>query len=95
MFDCMIKIIIMIRLIMVGQGSRSCAKARRALAEKFGLTTKILSTNKRYFVAILRFVAIYALFGRPGQKSAFWGQQQCFLGKKCIITYFILHIILN
>ena len=25
----------------------------------------------------------------------FWGQQQCFLGKKCIITYFILHIILN
>lgn len=40
MIDYMIKIIIMIRLIMVGQGGRSCVKAQRALAEKFGLRRK-------------------------------------------------------
>ena len=38
------------------QGGRSCAKARRAFAEKS--RTKIWSPNIRYFVAILRFVAI-------------------------------------
>ena len=25
---------------------------------------------------------------------AFWGQKQCLLGKKCSITWYILHIIL-
>ena len=56
----------------------------------------ILSPNIRYFVAIIRFIAIYALFGIYfGKKSAFLGQKQCFLGKKCTITWYILHIILN
>ena len=32
---------------------------------------KTLSTNTRYFVAILRFIRIYALFGTLGAKSAF------------------------
>ena len=27
-----------------------------------------------------------------GKKSAFLGQKQCFLGKKCTITWYILHI---
>ena len=27
-----------------------------------------------------------------GKKSAFFGQKQCFLGKKCTITRYILHI---
>ena len=30
-----------------------------------------------------------------GKKSAFLGQKQCFLGKKCSITWFILHISLS
>ena len=30
-----------------------------------------------------------------GKKSAFLGQKQCFLGKKCTITWYILYIILN
>ena len=30
-----------------------------------------------------------------GKKSAFLGQKQCFVGKKCTITWFILHISLS
>ena len=44
--------------------------------------TKSFSPNIRYFVAILRFVAIYALFGNlwatkvfPGSKTVFRGQE--------------------
>ena len=37
------------------QGGRSCMNLRTALAEKFGL-------GRQYFVAILRFVAIYAFY---------------------------------
>ena len=40
----------------------------------------------------LRFVAIYALFG---EKCPFLDQKQCFLGKKCTITWYILHILLS
>ena len=40
-----------------------------------------------HFVAILNFVAIYALFGNLwAKKVLFFGQKQCFLGKKCTIT---------
>ena len=43
----------------------------------------------------LRFVAIYALFGDLwAKKSAFLAQKQRFLGKKCTITWYILHILL-
>ena len=38
-------------------------QAKRAFAEKFGTGTKMLSPyNIRYFVAVLRFVAIYTIF---------------------------------
>ena len=30
-----------------------------------------------------------------GKKSAFLGQTQCFLGKMCTITWYILHILLS
>ena len=30
-----------------------------------------------------------------GKKSAIFGQKQCFLGKKCTITWYILHILLS
>ena len=48
------------------------------------------------FCRELRFVAIYALFGDLcAKKSAFLGQKQCFLGKKCTITWYKLHIFLS
>ena len=46
------------------------------------------------FCRELRFVAIYTLFGDFwAKKSAFLGQKECFLGKKCTITWYILHIL--
>ena len=33
--------------------------------------------------------------GHGGPKSAFLGQKQCFLGRKCTITWYILHILLS
>ena len=65
------------------QSGRSCAKARRAFAKKVLTWTKILSPNIQYFVAILRFVAIYALFGNLRAKKCLF-----FFGKKCTIANF-------
>ena len=48
------------------------------------------------FCRELRFVAIHALFGDLlAKKRAFLGQKQCFLGNKCTITWYILHISLS
>ena len=44
--------------------------------------TKILSPNTRYFVAILRFVAIYALLEIFGQKMCLFGSKTVFLGQE-------------
>ena len=47
---------------------------------------------------ILRFKICHYLctFWRSlGNKSAFFGQKHCFLGKKCTITWYILHILLS
>ena len=48
------------------------------------------------FCRELRFVAIYALLGDLwAKKGAFFGQKQCFLGKNCTISWYILYIVLN
>ena len=50
------------------------------------------------FCCELRFVAIYALFGDLwvlGKKSVLLGQKQYFFGKKCTITWYILHILMS
>ena len=48
------------------------------------------------FCRELRFVAIYALFGDIfGKKVPFLGQKQCFIGKKCTIAWYTLHILLS
>ena len=65
-----------------GQGDRSCAKARKAFAEKFGLGRNFLALNMHYFVAILRFVAIYALFGRLLPQKCFFGTTTVILGQE-------------
>ena len=65
-------------------GWQKFRKAAKGLRRKVWTQTKILSPNIRYFVAILRFVVIYALTRRLWQKkSVFLGINQCFLGEKC------------
>ena len=60
---------------------------------------KSLDSDKNFkpehwlFCRKLRFVAIYTLFGDLWAKTVpYLGQKQCFLGKKCIISWYILHI---
>ena len=73
------------------QGGRSCAKARRTFAEKFGLGRNF--NNIRYFFAILRFFAIYALFGNLWAKkvllwvknSVSWARNALLHGMYCIL----------
>ena len=78
------------------QGGRSFCEGTEGLRRKVWNRTKILSPNICYIVAVSWFVAIYALFGRLwAKKSALLGQKQFFLGKKCPITWQILHFILN
>ena len=45
----------------------------KGLRQKVWTRTKILSPNKRYFVATVRFVAIYALFGRLWAEKVIFG----------------------
>ena len=49
-----------------------------------------LSTNIRYFVAILRFVLIYAVFGRLGAIKCFFGTTTVFLGQE--LHYYMAYI---
>ena len=73
--------------------------AREKLCEgrKVWTLTKISSPNTRYFVAILRFIAIYARFLEKlcARTRLIFGSKQCCLGKKCTITWYILRIVLN
>ena len=69
------------------QDGRSCPKARRALTKKFALGRKF---SIRYFVAILRFVAIYALFGRLGAKKCSFETTTAFLGHE--VHYYRVYI---
>ena len=56
--------------------------------------TKILSPNICYIVAILWFVVIYAPLEDSGQKKCSFGAKQCFLGKKCPITWLVMSCLL-
>ena len=62
------------------QGGRRCAKARWAFTEKFGFGGTI-SAKTYVFVAILRFIAIHALFGRLWPRKGLFGSKTVFLGK--------------
>ena len=59
--------------------------------------TRILSPDIRYFVAILRFVAIHTLFGRLLLRKGLYKSKtvQYFLDKKCTIKWYILYFIMN
>ena len=68
----------------------------RGLCQKVWTQTKILSPNIRYFFCNIKICRDLRTFWKSsGKKSAFLGQRQCFLGKKCTITLYILHIILS
>ena len=61
-------------------------RGRKCLCRK--VWTKILSPNIPFFVAILKFVAIYALFGRSLAKK-------CFFGSKTEMHYYMAYIAYN
>ena len=54
----------------VKAGWQKLREGTNGLRQKVWTQTKILSPNIRYFVAILRFVAIYALFGNLWAKKS-------------------------
>ena len=94
----------LIKIICYSRGNLNldCVKSRVAevVRKREGCSPKSLDSKKvsstiiHYFVAILRFVAIYALFGRLwSKKFSFFGQKQCFLSMKGTITWYILQII--
>ena len=71
----------------------------KGLRQKVWTRRKISNSNICYIcyiVTILWFVAIYALFGRLWTKERlFWVKNNVSWAKLCLMTWFILHIILN
>ena len=56
-------------------GWQKLCEGTKGLGQKLWTRTKTSSLNIRYFVATLRFVVIYALFGNLWAKSVFLGQE--------------------
>ena len=76
-------------------GRQNLCEGTKGLRWKVWTQTKILSPNIRYFVAILRFVAIYALFGDLWAKkvpfgvknSVSWARSALLHGIYCIFNW--------
>ena len=58
-------------------------------------TCTILSPNTLFCHDIKICRDLLTLGNLRAKKCSFLGQKQCFLGKKCTITWYILHIILS
>ena len=56
---------------------------------------KNLKPEHTVFCRKLICVTIYARFEDLWAKKCLFGSKQCFLGKKCSITWYILHILLS
>ena len=68
----------------------------KGLRRKVWSWTKILSLNIGYFVAILILSRIMNNLELLGKKVSFFGgHKQCFLGKNCTITWYIMRILLS
>ena len=66
----------------------------KGLCQKVWTRTKILSPYIRYFVTILRFVAIYALFGRLwGNEVLFWVKNGVSWARSALLG--VVHILSN
>ena len=63
-------------------GWQKLCEGTKGLYRKVWTWTKVLSTNIRYFVAKLRFVAIFALFWRFGANKSFFGTTIVFHGQE-------------
>ena len=74
------------------QGGRSCVKAGRAFAEKFWLGQKFYALT---YAILSQYKDMSGITHFLGPKKCLWGQKQCFLGKRCTITWYVLHIILS
>ena len=72
-------------------GWQKFCKGTKGLCRNVWIWTKILSPNTRYFVAILRFVKIYGLFGRLVAKNCFFGPKTVFLRQE--VQYYMVHIL--
>ena len=85
----------LIAMTLLKSGWQKLCEGTKGPRRKVWFRTKILSPKTRYFVGILKFVVIYALFGNlwPWAKKDFWGQKQCCLGNSALIygMYCILH----
>ena len=71
-------------LVLNTQGGIEGAKGLR---RKVWTLRKILGPNIRFFVAILRFVAIYALFWKSSGKKVPFGSKTVLLGQKIALLY--------
>ena len=74
--------------------SRSCVGAQEAPPKSLD-SDENFKPEPTLFCRELRFVAIYALFGDLWAKKCLFGSRTVFLGKKCIITWYMLHFPLN
>ena len=65
-------------------GWQKLCEGAKGLRRKVWTWMKIFSPYISYFVAILRFVAIYALFGNLWTKKCFFGSKTVFLGQEVL-----------
>ena len=79
--------IYILQIVIAVQGGRSCAGARVAPAEKFGLGRKYKYT---LFCRELRFVAIYAFFRDLWAKKCLFGSKTVFPGQE--VHYYVVYI---
>ena len=70
------------------EGWQKLREAAKDLRRKVWTPTLILSPYIRYFVAILRFVAIYAILGGLWAKKCFFWVKAVFLGQGEYMVYF-------
>ena len=72
----------------IASGWQKLCDDTKGLRRKVWIWTKILSPNRRYFILILRFVAIHAFFGNLWTKSVFfWARSALLHGIYCILYW--------
>ena len=71
-------------------GWQKLCEGAKGLRWKVWIGTKILSPNIRYFAAILKLVAIYALFWKFLVKKNFFGSKTVFPGQE--VHYYMVCI---
>ena len=73
-----------------GPGWQKLCEGTKGLRRKVWTWTKILSPNICYIVVVLRFVAIYTIFGNLWAKKVIFGSKTVFLGQE--MHYYMIYI---